>query len=99
MKKFFAAAALLLSAPVSAQLLSTPQFSVNEPNGNTFRSALEANSPLGIRPTEAERRARLDRAIALREEARVLQARDGGSLSKASIAYLRRKARRILGYY
>ena len=71
---------------------------MNETNANTFRSALEANAPLGIRQTEAERKARLARALALREEARVLQARDGGTLSKTSIAYLRRKARRILGY-
>ncbi len=41
---------------------------------------------------------KLTRAIALRDEALVLEAKDGGKLSRESTAYLRRKARAILAY-
>ncbi|KAB7646153.1 hypothetical protein [Polymorphobacter fuscus] len=98
MKIMIAAAALLVPGMAFAQSLSNPQPSMNMPNYSTERSSMEGRDPLPPKETAAVRAEKLARAVALREEALVLEAQDGGRLSRKSTLYLQRKARLILAY-
>lgn len=98
MKMLLAAALLLMPGLASAQSLSNPQPSMNMPNASTFSSAVWGRDPFPRKESPAVRAEKLARAIALRDEALVLEARDGGRLSRESQAYLRRQARKILAY-
>jgi hypothetical protein len=101
--KLLLAAALLLApavAPVvaNAQSYTNDQPTMNMPNYSTLQSSTEGRDPLPRYESPAVKQEKLTRAIALRDEALVLEAKDGGKLSRQSTAYLRRKARAILAY-
>ncbi len=99
MKSLLALAVLLIPAAGVAQSITNPQPTMNMPNYSTFSSSVEGRDQLPPpRESEAVRKEKLARALALREEALVLEARDGGRLSAGSQAYLRRKAQTILAY-
>lgn len=98
MKVLLVVTALLMSVSAHAQSYTNPQPSMNEPNDSTFASSVMGRDPFPQRETPAVRSEKLARAIALRDEALVLEAHDGGTLSRQSQAYLRRKGRQILAY-
>ena len=96
MKYIIPLAALILPTVASAQIpqLSIPEPTMNMPNYSTFASSISARQPISETPTM--KRQKLERAIALRDEAAALLEQDGGTLSAKHAAYIRRKARAIL---
>jgi hypothetical protein len=98
MKLLLAAALLLTPAVAGAQSYTNDQPTMNMPNYSTLQSSTEGRDPLPRHESPAVKQEKLTRAIALRDEALVLEAKDGGKLSRESTAYLRRKARAILAY-
>ena len=98
MKMLLVVAALLIPAVAGAQSFTNPQPSMTMPNYSTERSMLEGRDPFPRAESPEVKKVKLARAIALRDEALVLEARDGGRLSRESLSYLRRKARAILAY-
>lgn len=98
MKLLLTIAIMLIPGVADAQQYSNPQPSMNEPNYSTFASSVIGQDPFPPPETAAVRAEKLARAIALRDEAVVLQAQDGGTLSRKSLKYLRRKANAILAY-
>jgi hypothetical protein len=98
MKLLLAASLLLAPAVAGAQSFTNDQPTMNMPNYSTLQSSTEGRDPLPRYESPAVRQEKLARAIALRDEALVLEAKDGGKLSRESTAYLRRKARAILAY-
>lgn len=98
MKLLLTVALLLAPTIAAAQQFTNPQYSMNEPNGSTFASSVIGQDPFAPPETAAVRAEKLARAIALRDEAVVLQAQDGGKLSRKNLSYLRRKAYAILAY-
>lgn len=98
MKKLLVVASLLVPAVAGAQSFTNPQPTMNMPNYSTERSMVEGRDPFPRAESRAAAKVKLTRAIALRDEALVLEARDGGKLSRESVSYLRRKAQAILAY-
>jgi hypothetical protein len=98
MKLLLTVAIMLIPAIADAQQYTNSQPSMNEPNSSTFASSVFGQDPFAPPETEAVRAEKLARAIALRDEAVVLQVQDGGKLSRKSLNYLRRKAYAILAY-
>jgi hypothetical protein len=98
MKMLVALATLIVPAVAGAQSFPDMGPTMNMPNYSTFASSVAGNDPLPPRESPAVKQEKLARAIALREEALVLEAQDGGKLSRKSQAYLRRKASEILSY-
>lgn len=99
MKLLLTIALLLTPGIAAAQQYSNPQPSMNEPNYSTFASSVIGQDPFPTPETAAVRAEKLARAIALRDEAMVLQAQGGGKLSRKNLSYLRRKAYAILAYH
>jgi hypothetical protein len=64
------------------------------PNTTTFVPSLVGREPLSDTPSMERQKVR--RAIALREEAAALMQENGGTLTPAQQAYVRRKAQAIL---
>ncbi len=93
MKAALAFACILLPAAASAQGLSSPP---PWPVTDGFRVSAEAfgSNPTGDTPTM--RRQKLERAIALRQEVDAMLQTNGGELTDAQQAYVRRRARAIL---
>jgi hypothetical protein len=98
MKLLLAVTLLLAPAVAGAQSYTNDQPTMNMPNYSTRQSSTEGRDPLPRYESLAVKQEKLTRAIALRDEALVLEAKDGGKLSRESTAYLRRKARAILAY-
>jgi hypothetical protein len=97
-KLLLAATLLLAPAVAGAQSYINDQPTMNMPNYSTLQSSTEGLDPLPRHESPAVKQEKLARAIALRDEVLVLEAPDGGTLSRDSQAYLRRKARAILAY-
>ena len=68
---------------------------MNSPNYSTFQSSVTGRTGLSETPTM--RAEKLERAIALRTEVIAFMKQDGGKLSSAHAAYVRRKVCQILG--
>ena len=74
---------------LSPSLIPTPEVGTRSADYLSGRSRLE---------TPTMRRQKRDQAIALREEALKLQAKDGGTLSKTHKLYIQRRSAEILAY-
>ena len=92
------AISMLLSSPVVAQMMGPPPGAFGGfASDRTFQAIVEShNDRFERRDTEAEREARLQKAIAVRAEASELLIADGGVMTRQHQAYIRRKADRIL---
>ena len=98
MKPLLAATLLLIPAIAGAQSYTNDQPTMNMPKYSTLQNSTEGRDPLPRHESPVVKQKKLTRAIALRDTALVLEAQDGGRLSRESQAYLRRKARAILAY-
>jgi hypothetical protein len=89
---------LLISTPAiaNAQTIANPQPTMNEPNYSTDAVSARSHGHWGSRDTPTMKRQKLARALALRDEAAQLLAKDGGTFSDRNRAYIERKRDRIL---
>lgn len=88
---------LVLAVPgiASAQMLTSPQPTMNEPNYTT--SPVESFALSAASETPTMKRQKLARAWALRAEAAQLLADDGGTFTLEHRVYVESKRRAILG--
>ncbi|QJU56780.1 hypothetical protein HL653_02340 [Sphingomonas sp. AP4-R1] len=94
MKALLACMAACISVGASAQMTAMNGI-MTDPSNHIIPQGLEGRGT-GVAETPTMRQQKLDRAIALRAEATALLAQDGGTLTPAHTAYLRRKACDIL---
>jgi hypothetical protein len=86
-----------IAIPANAQT-SASGTGMNSPNYSTYQSSVESINGLGSSETPSMRAQKLDRAKALKAEAKMLLKQDGGKLTLEHNAYIRGKACEILGY-
>jgi len=70
---------------------------MNSPNYSTYQLSVAGMNGRGLSETPSMRKQKLERAVALRQEADTLLAQDGGKLTPEHEAYVRRKVCTILG--
>lgn len=97
MKTFVAIAACLLAAgPVLAQMAPPPGAIPEYLQNRNDQIGFESNRPALKAPdTDAQREARLHKAIALRAEAEKLTIADGGVMTRSHQRYIQAKANKI----
>lgn len=97
MKRIIAVFTMVVSVAVSAQTVTNPNPTMNEPNYSMHSTTLQSYAGSRVKDTPTMERQKLARAVALRNEANKLRIADGGTLSPANQRYIQHKADAIRG--